>query len=217
MAVLFALRIADRNRDWRDSLTLYEKTATTAPQCARAHSNLGEAYASRGRIDEAIAACLRAIAIKPGYAEARYNLGFAYYKKGLLAEAIEEYREAIVAEPRYPKALNNLGSAYLEKGEISKAIFYFMKALPFTSVKPEVLIGLSVALSKLGKPDMAIARATRALSLKPDLAVAHNNLAYFYYLKKEYAVAIEHCDKALQGGYPVPEQLLKWLEPYRKQ
>jgi tetratricopeptide (TPR) repeat protein len=213
---LFSLRIADRNRDWSDSLTLYEKTVKTAPQGARAHSNLGEAYASRGRIDEAIAACKRALAIKPGYAEAHYNLGFAYYKKGLFDEAIAEYREAISAEPRYPKALNNLGAAYLEKGEIHEAIFYFMKALQFRSVQPEVLIGLSVAFSKIGMTDKAIDRAGRALALKPSLAVAHNNLAYFYYLKQDYGLAIEHCDKAVEGGYPVPEQLIKWLAPYRE-
>ena len=216
IAVLFSLRIADRNRDWRDSLTLYDKTVKTAPQCARAHSNLGEAYAARGRIDEAIAACRRALAIKPRYAEAHYNLGFAYFKKGLLDEAIAEYKEAVSVEPRYPKALNNLGSAYLEKGETNKAIFYLMKALQFKSVKPEVLIGLSVALSKLGMTDKAIDRARRALVLKPSLAVAHNNLAYFYYMKKDYALAIAHCDKAVKGGYPVPEQLIGWLEPYRE-
>jgi Flp pilus assembly protein TadD len=215
VAALFSMRIADRNRDWSDSLTLYEKTVTTAPQCARAHSNLGEAYASRGRIDEAISQCRQALAIKPRYAEARYNLGFAYYKKGMLDEAIVEYKEALSAEPRYPRALNNLGSVYLEKGETHQAIFYFMKAVQFKSVKPEVLIGLSVALSRLGMQDKAIDRAQSALALKPGLAVAHNNLAYFYYVKKDYAQAIAHCDKAVRGGYPVPEQLLKWLEPYR--
>jgi Flp pilus assembly protein TadD/uncharacterized membrane protein len=213
--VLFAFRIADRNRDWSDSLTLYEKTVQTAPQCARAHSNLGEAYASRGRIDEAIEACRQALAIKPRYAEARYNLGFACYKKGRLDEAIEEYKEAIAVEPDYPMALNNLGSACLEKGDPHTAVFYYMKALEFKSVRPEVLVGLGTAFSKMGMIDRAIARVKTALALKPSLAVAHNNLAYFYYLKQDYASAIAHCDKAIQEGYAVPEQLIKWLEPYR--
>jgi tetratricopeptide (TPR) repeat protein len=215
VAVLFSMRIADRNRDWSDSLTLYEKTVKTAPQCARAHSNLGEAYASRGRIDEAISACRQAIAIKPRYAEAHYNLGFAYYKKGLMDEAIAEYKEAIAVEPLYPRAFNNLASTYLEKGEAHTAIFFFMKTLQFSIVRPEALIGLSVAFSKIGMTDRAIARATKALALKPSLAMAHNNLAYFYYVKGDYAQAIAHCDKAVRGGYPVPEQLLRWLEPYR--
>jgi hypothetical protein len=35
-------------------------------------------------------------------------------------------------------------------------------------------------------------------------------------MKKDYALAIAHCDKAVKGGYPVPEQLIKWLEPYRE-
>lgn len=215
VAALFSLRIADRNRDWSDSLTLYQKTVATAPQCARAHSNLGEAYASRDRIDDAISQCRQALAIKPRYAEAHYNLGFAYYKKGLLDEAIAEYKEALSVEPDYPRALSNLASAYLEKGEAHTAIFFFMKTLQFSIIRPEALIGLSVAFSKIGMMDRAIAQATKALALKPSLTVAHNNLAYFSYMKGDYAQAIAHCDKAVRGGYPVPEQLLKWLEPYR--
>lgn len=215
VAALFSIRIADRNRDWNDSLILYEKTVKTSPRCARAHCNLGEAYASRGRMDEAVSECRQALAINPRYAEASYNLGFAYYKKGLFDEAIAEYKDAISIEPRYPKAINNLGSAYLKKGEANMAIFYFLKALEFRLVKPEALIGLSMALGTLGMTDSAIEKAERALIMKPSLATAHNNLAYFYYQKQDYGLAIEHCDKAIRGGYPVPEQLIKWLAPYR--
>jgi Flp pilus assembly protein TadD len=133
----------------------------------------------------------------------------------MLDEAIAEYKESIAVEPNYPRAFNNLASAYLEKGEAHTAIFFFMKTLQFRAVRPEALIGLSVAFSKIGMMDRAIAQATKALALKPSLAVAHNNLAYFYYVKQDYARAIAHCDKAVRGGYPVPEQLLTWLEPYR--
>ena len=56
----------------------------------------------------------------------------------------------------------------------------------------------------------------KPLHLKPGLAVAHNNLAYCYYLKGDYQQALKYLDKALLGGYPVPQQLLEGLEPYRQ-
>jgi len=213
--LLFSVRIVDRNRDWRDRVTLYEKTVKTAPQSARAHNNLCEAYASRGRVDEAIAECRRALSIQFPYAEAHYNLGVNLYKKGRIDEAIDQYLQAISAEPTYTKALNNLGIALIEKGEINKAIFYLAKALSTKRANAEVLIGMGNAFIRKGWLDKAIMQFRKALSRKPSLIVAHNNLAYCYYLKNDYQRALKHLDKALLGGYPVPQQLREGLEPYR--
>ena len=214
--VLFSVRIVDRNRDWRDRLTLYEKTVKTAPQSARVYNNLCEAYANRGRVDEAIAACKQALSIKSPYAEAHYNLGVTLYKKGRLDEAIDEYLRAISVEPTYMKALNNLGIAYIDKGEINKAIFYLAKALSTKRAHAQILVGIGVAFIRKGWLDKAIVKFREVLALKPNLAVAHNNLAYCYYLKEDYQQALKHLDKALLGGYPVPQQLLEGLKPYRR-
>jgi len=79
---LFSLRIVDRNRDWRDEFTLWKKTVTSAPQCVRAHNNLGAAYADKGKLARAIAEYKHALSINPDYAEAYNNLGAAYARKG---------------------------------------------------------------------------------------------------------------------------------------
>ncbi len=215
--LLFSIRIVDRNKDWRDRMTLYEKTIKTAPLSARAHNNLCEAYANMGRVDEAIAECKKALTIKSPYAEAHYNLGVTSYKKGMLDEAIDSYLQAIAAEPTYAKALNNLGIAYMDKGDINKAIFYLAKALKTRHANAEVHVGLGVAFIRKGWLDRAIMQFREALELKPGLAVAHNNLAYCFYLKGDYQQALKHLDKALLGGYPVPQQLLDGLESYRKE
>ena len=56
----------------------------------------------------------------------------------------------------------------------------------------------------------------RALATDPKLAVAHNNIAVAYYYQKQYALAIRHCDKAIELGYQVPPKLLELLKPFRK-
>jgi Flp pilus assembly protein TadD len=213
--LLFSARIIDRNRDWRTRVTLYEKTVKTAPQSARVRNNLCEAYSRSGRVDEAIVECRKALAIQSPYAEAHYNLGVTLYKQGRLDEAIDEYRKAITVEPGYAKALNNLGIAYIDKGDINKAIFYLAKGLKTNQANAEVLVGFGVAFIRKGWLDRAVRQFQKALSIKPGLAVAHNNLAYCYYLKGDYQQGLKHLDEALQGGYPVPQQLRDGLEPYR--
>ena len=49
IVVLFSARTACRNRDWKDSVTLWEKTVKCVPRCLRAQSNLGVWYYNQGR------------------------------------------------------------------------------------------------------------------------------------------------------------------------
>lgn len=55
----------------------------------------------------------------------------------------------------------------------------------------------------------------KAIVVNPNYAEAHYNLAAAYYHKKQYKLAIEHCDKAREFGYSV-QLLLEYLKPYRK-
>ncbi|MCK5514781.1 MAG: tetratricopeptide repeat protein, partial [Deltaproteobacteria bacterium] len=113
---LFSIRIADRNGDWKDGLTLWEKTVKTAPRCARARNNLGLAYVEEKRLDEAIAEYKRALTIKPNFAQAHDNLGIAYAKKGRFKDAISEYRKAIAIRPDNAEVYSNLGNVYNKQG-----------------------------------------------------------------------------------------------------
>ena len=71
----------------------------------------GNALKDQGRLDEAIAAYNRAIALKPDYAEAHNNLGIALKDQGRLDEAIAAYHRAIALKPDHAEAHNNLGIA----------------------------------------------------------------------------------------------------------
>ena len=62
----------------------------------------------QGRLDEAIAACKRAIALKPDLAEAHNNLGNALKDQGRLDEALACFRRAVELKPAYSTAASNL-------------------------------------------------------------------------------------------------------------
>ncbi len=201
--VLFSLRIADRNRDWRDGLSLWGKTVITAPRCARAHNNLGLEYELKGMIDQAVAEYQLALAIMPGYGSPYNNLGLIYYSRGEIDRAVALFKKAISLKANYMKAHNNLGIAYLEKGALSEAVLNFMIALRSNRRQVETCVNLGVALTKMGFLNEAIKYLEIALSINPDLAAAHQNLAYAYYKKGDIKKAQFHRMRAEALGAQV--------------
>ena len=198
IALLFALRIADRNRDWRDGLSLWEKTVRTAPQCARAHVNLAEAYVDAGRLEEALSSSKIALAIEPNHIKAHNNLGTIYAKKNMLDEAISEFERTITLKPRYAKAHLNLGLCYFNKGEIDKAIYEYEQALAIKHYYyAEAHNNLGVAYRNKGDIDHAIKRYKAALQLNPFYSEAYYNLGVAYAKQGKWDEAIDEYRKAI--------------------
>ena len=65
---------------------------------ASAHSGLGKVYYSTGDLDQAIQACLRAIALNPFHVEALTNLGNCYLQLSRLEEAEQSLRRLAGAD-----------------------------------------------------------------------------------------------------------------------
>ena len=79
------------------------------PTTPTAHSNLGIVLQAHGRLDEAIVAYRRAIALDPGHANAHSNLGVLLRATGKPVEAEAAYRTAIRLDPDHIDAYTNLG------------------------------------------------------------------------------------------------------------
>ena len=65
---------------------------------------MGNALQEQGKLEEAIEAYNKALAIKPDYAEAYYNMGIALQEQGKLEEAIEAYNKSLAIKPDYAAA-----------------------------------------------------------------------------------------------------------------
>lgn len=201
--LLFSFRIVDRNRDWRNEITLWEKTIKTVPRCARAHTNLGYVYSRFGRVDEAIAQYKRAIAIKPDFAFPHNHLGRAYTYLGRLDDAITEFKQAITIKPDY-FSYTNLGNAYQRKGRLDEAITTYKRAL---EDKPRYAVAhcnLGIAYAKKGMLDEAIAEQREALTIKPNFLEAQVNLGMSYYQKGDLDEAINAYRRALEIDSNLP-------------
>ncbi len=72
--------------------------------------NLGNLHSSRGRDDDAVAAYLRALELRPGYARALANLGYVFQKVGKFADAVEVYRAMLANDPTDAEASHMLSA-----------------------------------------------------------------------------------------------------------
>jgi tetratricopeptide (TPR) repeat protein len=207
LALLAALAVLSwrQSRMYTDIEKLYSTTIDGNPDCWLAHNNLGNILAGRGRVEEAIFHCLKALKIKPNFAKAHNNLGRALAERGQLDKAIVEFRKALDIEPDYDTARYNLAIAHFQlgntlasSGHAEKAIAHFQKALELKPDHAETHNNLGLVLAGRGQVNEAIAQYRKALEVDPRCWMAHNSLGNALADRGQLDEAIVHYRKALE-------------------
>jgi tetratricopeptide (TPR) repeat protein len=161
---------------WRDSSTLFSRTAFLYPNNYLALNSLGFALLSEGKPSRAILPLEESLRLRPGFVKASVNLGRALIEVGRGEEAVGVLREAAATSPPDPDAFNNLGAAYLGLGRSPEAEEAFRRALAADPDHPEAHGNLGGVLAGEGRFDEALAHLTRAVEIRPDNATARYNL-----------------------------------------
>jgi serine/threonine-protein kinase len=167
--------LAEAEAEARKAVALAESSGRH-PGYAQAYNNLGLALRGQGRLEEAVAAYRKAVALAPGYALAHNNLGVALERQGHRDQALACYRTAIRLDPAYAQAHDNLGLALRARGEPEQAALAHRAALAHDPRSAEAHNNLGSCLSQLGRLDEAIACYRKAVRLRPGSAQLHNNL-----------------------------------------
>jgi len=108
------------------------------------YSELGNAYAEKGMIDDAIDAYKKVISIEPENARAHYSLGTLYSKKGMYTDAADEFWMAVEIDPDMSEAHYNLGIAYAKKGDMENAVQRLRKAIEINPDNPDAHLALGI-------------------------------------------------------------------------
>jgi len=128
------------------AIRLYQKSIELYPT-AEAHTFLGWTYSFQGRLDEAIAACYKAIEVDPDFGNPYNDIGVYLMQKRRYDEALpwlEKAKQAARYEPRHFPYLN-AGRIYLAKGEWLRALKEFEQAVEIMPNDP----GARKALAEL--------------------------------------------------------------------
>ena len=147
----------------------------------------GEQFAAARQLDRAFRSFQQAHTLAPHEEDPHFELGRYYLTQKKYDQAIQEFQEAVRLTEGDDRARLDLGLVYQVKGDPQKAHQIFEEVLGKNPKTPEgkellaenfVLLADSQAQQKLYTE--AIHNYEEALRLAPNLAVAHNNLAWLY-------------------------------------
>ena len=179
IVVVLSFTTFARNKVWKDDLSLWEDVARKAPDNARGHDLLGNAYFSRGFFDKAIREYETAVRIQPKYDMAYYNLGNAYAEQGLNDKAIENYNKVIALNPLHYQTYANRGVTFVSMGQFDMAIKDFNAVI---AIHPSHMVYFlrGAAFEKKGQTDRAIEDYHQVINLNPSYLEAYIRLGILY-------------------------------------
>jgi tetratricopeptide (TPR) repeat protein len=179
----------DDARVWSRHVQAELPWASAEVEQASSFNTLGVLALSRGKHDEAIALCQRALtrweqALGPEHprlAEALDNLGVILHVQGKYEESAAQHRRALAVSekalggthPLLAYSLNNLGATLYLQGKPTEAAETYSRALairertlgPEHPLVADPLLGLALTYLSSGHEARALANAERALSL----------------------------------------------------
>jgi protein O-mannosyl-transferase len=170
IGVLVGLTLSTREQVgyWASPRSLYAHGVSVTKDNFFLLNNLGEAYLTEGKPDEALPYLKEAVRIHPGLIQGHENLGLALVQTGDYPGAVGEYRKAIELGSTRPATRLNLGWALLEAGQGKEALEVFRTMLDAQGPSPDVLTGMGASLAKIGREKDAKAMFDSVLKQWPD-------------------------------------------------
>jgi len=133
----------ERNKVFRDELTLWQDALRKSPDKMRVHHNLGRAYFHRGQFDEAIREGEVALRLS-AHLNRKENvkfvlnlLGGAYLVKGENQKALSMFQQAIEVDPNFATSYYNVSCLYAIQHEKEKAIEHLKKGIALDPIYKE--------------------------------------------------------------------------------
>jgi len=181
-------------------VTLWSNIPVASADAMRAASyqNLGTTLQEAGRLDEAVDAFHRALALEPDYAPTHNSLGSVLRQQGHHDEAIAQLEAALRLQPAFDDARFNLANARADRGDWAGAIAEYEALVRRRPDAVDVQSNLGIALAGANRAGEAVEHFRAAATLAPQDAKAHYNLGHALLMRGDSNEAVEHLARALQ-------------------
>jgi tetratricopeptide (TPR) repeat protein len=187
----------ERNKVWKDDVTLWNDNIRKAPNKARPYLTLAWWYVQEKQWDKALADYTQAIAINPKYAETYYDRSYVYGYLNSFDKAIADLSKAIELNPKFSAAYYNRGNQYKNLNQYNKAIADYSKAITFDSNYADAYCNRGITYSILKEWDKALADISKAIFIKPDNAYYTFNRGTIYGSLSQWDKAIADYTSAI--------------------
>jgi protein O-mannosyl-transferase len=188
----------ERNKIWKNDLTLWTDIVSKSPNKARALYNLAMVYDYLKQYDESINYYSRAIIAYPGDIDAYINRGVAYGNQDRWNDAINDYTSAIKIDPGFKNAYKNRGIAFGKISGFQNEISDETKALELDSKDASAYYNRGTAYGNLGQWQKSIADQSQAIKLDPRYTDAYTYRAIAFANLKQPNKAIDDFSKVIQ-------------------
>jgi Tfp pilus assembly protein PilF len=146
----------------------------------------------------------------------RVQHGRTYLRSQRYDLAEKELRQALVQDESIALGHRLLAEVLVRTDRRPEALEHFRRAAQLDPQMPEVNYEIGVHLSKERKFEEAARYFRQEIQVNPRYAAAHLNLALCLVALKRYAEAVAPADKAVEYGEPLPPELKKLLDSYRR-
>jgi adenylate cyclase len=168
---------------------MFKKAIDLEPQYAQAYAGLAGTYwrdwwqgnPNPQALDQAFELAQKAVDLEDSLPSAHMISAQVYVWKKQHEQAIVEGRRAIALDPNYDLGYSTLGDILSHAGQPEEALEMREKAMRLNPHYPPIYLNnIGYTYFLLGRYEEAIAALKKCLSLNPNLAVAHVNLAIVY-------------------------------------
>ena len=168
-----------------------------APRNPLGYHTIGRFYSQQQRYDQALDAFGAALKVFPDFAAPHVERGNIFAAKGDDDRALVEYAKAQEKDPKRSVGFTNIGMVHQRRAQWAEAEKAYLSAIRVEPTNAVALNNLAwMAADRKVKLTEALAWATKAVSLAPDVAEFHGTLGWVYRARGDFAKAEQTLTKA---------------------
>jgi len=189
------------------AIARYHKQARLQPNSPKIYTDLGNLYAKKSKLAEAIICYRKAIKLNRRYPQAHLCFARALLKTGKQSEFIKEMQLALALQPRIGTVMDRfyLANALAEENQERQAIGFYCKAIALDPQFMPAYHRTSEILSRQDKHQQAIEFLEQAIDCNPEDAESHYLLAQQWAKQENWDRAVKAYGRVLQIEPQYPE------------
>lgn len=162
--------------EFNKSIELLSQAVTLQTNSADAFFNLGNAYRSAQRWEEAIPCYETSFQHNDQCPEVLNNLGICFRELRFFSAAENAFQRALSLQPDFVGVWLNLGNIFRDQGRNLDAILAYERLIELNQAFPDAYFALGLVLIEEGEIEKALSSFRKAIDLRPDCADIYSSL-----------------------------------------